>query len=102
MEEKTYGSCLYFLKSGSCQVIVNGKTISEFKSPAIFGEKALMSDLYRVNSIKSSEICYLYVLEKDKFLKLFNNTRKELGHEERKEIIENSSILSKILLINIL
>ncbi len=94
IEEKTLGSCLYILKYGSVQVLSNNKHVSELKSPCCFGEKALLNDLLRTQGIKSIEMCYFYILEKDKFMKLFNQVRKEIGVQERKEIMENSPILS--------
>ena len=97
IEEKTLGTCFYFLKHGTIACTLNNKSISELKAPAYFGERALLNDLQRVNGYKSIETCYLYVLDKDKFLKIFNQAKKELGLEERKEVLENNPILSNYI-----
>jgi len=94
IEEKTMGSCLFVLKCGSVQVVVNNKPINVMKSPVAFGERALISDFFRLARIKTLENCYVYVLEKDKSVKLFNQLRREFGTVERRKILENSNTFS--------
>jgi len=96
IEEKTLGNCLYVLKYGTVEIIINNKVITELKSPIAFGERALLSGTVRSSTVKAKEPCFLYVLDKDKFFKLFNQTRKEVGYKDRREVIENNQILSKI------
>ncbi len=62
-----HGDCMYFLSSGTAEVLVNGNPVAKLGSGSPFGEMALVSGDKRTASIKAVDYCDVYKLQKDSF-----------------------------------
>lgn len=65
-----YGDCMYFLSSGSVQVIVNDKPVAVLSEGSPFGETALIRNEKRNASIKALSYCDIYRLSQHSFEQL--------------------------------
>lgn len=61
------GESMYFIDSGSAEVLLNGKRIAKLGSGAPFGEMALISGERRVASVRALEYCSVHRLSKEDF-----------------------------------
>jgi len=61
------GDCMYFLTSGSADVIIDEKKSGSVKEGDVFGELSLIKEERRKASIKTKTYCSTYKLEKEKF-----------------------------------
>jgi voltage-gated potassium channel len=67
IREGEFGTCMYFLTNGAVEVIVNGNSVARLGTGTPFGEMALVSGDKRNASIRATEYCDLYVLEREGF-----------------------------------
>jgi voltage-gated potassium channel len=67
IREGEFGTCMYFLTNGAVEVIVNGNSVARLGTGSPFGEMALVSGDKRNASIRATEYCDLYVLEREGF-----------------------------------
>jgi hypothetical protein len=65
-----YGDCMYFLSSGTAEVLVNGNSVAKLGSGSPFGEMALVSGDLRMASIKALDYCDVYRLSREGFDRL--------------------------------
>ena len=61
------GDCMYFLASGSAEVLNNGHRVAKLGSGAPFGEMALVSGERRNASVRAMEYCEVHRLEREDF-----------------------------------
>ncbi|MEY5027085.1 MAG: hypothetical protein RLZZ244_2613 [Verrucomicrobiota bacterium] len=61
------GDCMYFLASGTAEVLVNGQRVAKLGAGAPFGEMALVSGERRNASIRATEYCDVHRLGKEDF-----------------------------------
>ncbi len=67
IREGEFGTRMYFLTTGSVEVIVNGNSVARLGTGSPFGEMALVSGDKRNASIRATAYCDLYVLERAGF-----------------------------------
>jgi CRP-like cAMP-binding protein len=94
IKQNTIGSLFYVLKQGKVKVIVNNQVFGEMQAPKAFGERALFNDFIRAASIVTLSTCYLYVLPRDSFLKIYQIINKTQGLDQKKNFLENHYTLS--------
>lgn len=65
-----HGDCMYFLSNGSAEVVVGGNVVARLGAGSPFGEMALVSGDKRTASIRSTDYCDVYKLNKESFDRL--------------------------------
>ncbi len=81
-----HGDCMYFLSTGTAEVLVNGNSVAKLGSGSPFGEMALVSGDKRTASIKAVDYCDVYTLQRESFEEL--RTRYPEFDSRVKEIVE--------------
>jgi uncharacterized protein (UPF0261 family) len=61
------GESMYFIDSGTAEVLIHGKRVAKLGSGAPFGEMALVSGERRVASVRALEYCSVHRLSKEDF-----------------------------------
>lgn len=64
------GDCMYFLSTGSVEVIANDKRITVLTEGSPFGETALLQDEKRNASVRALSYCDVYKLSQHSFHRL--------------------------------
>lgn len=65
-----FGDCMYFLSTGSVEVMVNGKQVAVLAEGSPFGETALIQNEKRNASIRAVSYCDVYRLSQNSFEQL--------------------------------
>ncbi len=65
-----FGDCMYFLSTGSVEVVVNGKQVAVLAEGSPFGETALIQNEKRNASIRAVSYCDVYRLSQHSFEQL--------------------------------
>ncbi len=87
-------SSYFILERGSLEVIVNDKFVRDLKSGEGFGELALLYNAPRSASVKTTENCYLWGIDRHTFRKAVEEMiTKE--YEENRKFIEAVRFFSK-------
>lgn len=90
-----FGDCMYFLSTGSMEVIVNGKQVAVLPEGSPFGETALIENEKRNASIRAITYCDVYRLSHRSFERLrekypeFNTRVIRIAVERKKDLEEN-------------
>jgi len=88
-------SSYFILERGSLEVIVNDKFVRDLKSGEGFGELALLYNAPRSASVKTTDHCYLWGIDRHTFRKAVEEMiTKEF--EENRKFIEAVRFFSKI------
>ncbi|KAJ3114433.1 hypothetical protein HDU96_002103 [Phlyctochytrium bullatum] len=67
-EQGWVGNEMYFILNGSVSIIVNGRVVGQLSDGAFFGEVALLGEVPRTATIRSSTNTVLYCLDRHDFL----------------------------------
>ena len=65
--------CFYILRSGSCDVIINGEKKEILQKGNYFGDTAILYGTNRECTIKTSTDCYVWIMEKKNFKKVIEH-----------------------------
>lgn len=90
MRQGEFGDCMYFLCSGSVEVLVDGKQIAVLAEGSPFGETALLHNEKRNASVRAVSYCDVYRLSHRGFEQLrrkypeFDKRMSEISHVRRK------------------
>ncbi|XP_050514550.1 cGMP-dependent protein kinase 1-like [Diabrotica virgifera virgifera] len=89
------GQHMYISAKGNYQVIVNGKTVSQFSDVRVFGELAILYNAKRLATIKALSSGSVWVLDSTVYqqIVLRSNLKKE---DEIKEFLSNNEILNVV------
>ena len=92
-----FGDCMYFLSTGSVEVIVNKKQVAVLTEGSPFGETALLQNEKRNASIKAISYCDVYRLSQHGFEQLrkkypeFDKRVSEISVEHQKVLEDKTS-----------
>ena len=56
--------CFYILRSGTCDVIINGEKKDILQKGNYFGDTAILYGINRECTVKASTDCYVWIMEK--------------------------------------
>ena len=65
--------CFYILRSGSCDVIINGEKKEILQKGNYFGDTAILYGTNRECTVKTSTDCYVWIMEKKNFKKVIEH-----------------------------
>ena len=65
--------CFYILRSGTCDVIVNGQQKEILQKGSYFGDTSILYGTYRECTVKASTDCYVWIMEKKNFKKVIEH-----------------------------
>ena len=86
--------CFYILRSGTCDVIVNGQKKEILQKGNYFGDTAILYGTNREYTVKASTDCYVWIMEKKNF-------KKVIEHILHITYDDNNSNIGKIPLFSI-
>ncbi|KAJ3021547.1 UNVERIFIED_CONTAM: anaphase-promoting complex subunit Hcn1 [Siphonaria sp. JEL0065] len=105
------GNEMYFIMSGTVNVIAGGKRVTSFKEGAFFGEIALIANIPRTATVQAASSCMLYRLTRNAFtsiLEEFDDVRKKVDviyrdrmekirqEEENRKLATARELVSKV------
>ena len=85
----------YIVKTGSVEVVVNGRKVNKLGVGEAFGELALLHDNNRSATIKTLEFTTLWVLEREIFKKVIEDISVQV-FEQNREFIEHIDLLRSL------
>ena len=62
--------CFYILRQGKCDIIVNGEKKGILEKGNYFGDKALLYGTHRECTVRTTDDCYVWIMEKKNFKKV--------------------------------
>ena len=65
--------CFYILRSGTCDVIINGEKKEILQKGNYFGDTAILYGTNRECTVKTSTDCYVWIMEKKNFKKVIEH-----------------------------
>ena len=65
--------CFYILRSGTCDIFVNGEKKQILEKGNYFGDTAILFGIKREYTIKTATDCYVWVMEKKNFKKVIDH-----------------------------
>ena len=86
--------CFYILRSGTCDVIINGEKKDILQKGNYFGDTAILYGTNRECTVKASTDCYVWIMEKKNFKKVIEHIL-HITYED------NNSSMGKIPLFSI-
>ena len=73
IQEGTLGSKMYFIQTGSVDVIIsNGTCVAQLSEGSYFGEICLLAKVRRTATIKAETFCNMYSLDQADFSQVLN------------------------------
>ncbi|KAJ3295627.1 hypothetical protein HDU79_008816 [Rhizoclosmatium sp. JEL0117] len=95
------GADMYFLLSGSLNVLISGKRVAQLKDGAFFGELALYANTPRTATVQAASSCIVYRLSRDSFnsiLDMFDDVKKKVKaiYNERLEKLKVEEDIRKL------
>ncbi|KAI8609414.1 cyclic nucleotide-binding-like protein [Chytriomyces sp. MP71] len=95
------GEEMYFILSGSVNVLVNGKRVVSLTEGAFFGEVALIANIPRTATVQAATSTHLYCLSRTDFVEIceeFEDVRRRVNviYQERMEKIQQEERRRKI------
>ena len=85
----------YVVKSGSLEVIVNGRRVNRIHQHEGFGELALLHDNPRSATLRCLEITFLWGVERQTFRKVIEEMNTQI-YEQNREFLEKVTLLSSL------
>ena len=86
--------CFYILRSGTCDIIINGEKKEILQKGNYFGDTAILYGTNREYTVKASTDCYVWIMEKKNFKKVIEHIL-HITYED------NNSNIGKIPLFSI-
>ena len=86
--------CFYILRSGTCDIIINGEKKDILQKGNYFGDTAILYGTNRECTVKASTDCYVWIMEKKNFKKVIEHIL-HITYED------NNSNIGKIPLFSI-
>ena len=65
--------CFYILRSGTCDIIINGEKKKIIEKGNCFGETAILYGTNREYTLKAATDCYVWIMEKKNFKKVIDH-----------------------------